>query len=233
MTTARRRTRPAVSSTHTITAARGTAEVAWQNQAACSAETAELFHPVGSGPSAEPAKAVCRRCPVMLACQDWALETGQKSGVWGGLSEDELKKARRHRGRSDVSVDVSVADRLAAARGPDLLSWLFDEKVDLNNIARRLGRRGRDGRLTDMPPLPVLRLAYRRLGVPMEALAHKPAVDRVVDAWDLVQELRAKGTGQKQIAVRVGVGVDALREAVQLMEQRQLDDASDRTAVAS
>lgn len=231
MTTARRPMTRAVRST--LTAPRAATEASWQSQAACSTADADLHFPVGSGPSAEPAKAVCRRCPVMLTCQDWALSTGQTAGVWGGLTEDELKAARRHRNRSDVSVDVEVADRIAAAHGPNLLVWLLEEKAALNTIARRLGQRGRDGRLTGVPSLPVLRLAYRRLGVPMEALEHKPAVERVVDAWDLVQELRAKGTGQKQIAVRVGVGTDALREAIQLMEQRQLDEASDRTAVAS
>lgn len=231
-TTAGRRTGRAVRTTLSNPAPRATTETSWQSQAACSTADADLHFPSGDK-GVEAAKAVCRRCPVMLACQDWALATGQTSGVWGGLSEDELKAARKRRGRADVSPDVAVADQLAAAHGPNLLAWLLDEKADLNNIARRLGRRGRDGRLTDVPAVPVLRLAYRRLGVPMEALAHKPAVERVVDAWEFVQELRAKGTGQKQIALRVGVGVDALREAIQLMEQRQLDEASELTAVAS
>lgn len=212
---------------------RSATEESWQNNAACRLPTADLHFPSSSGDAAEPAKKVCRRCPVMLECQDWALETGQTTGVWGGLSENELKAARRRRGRSDASVDVETADRLAEAHKDQLLVWLLEEKAPLRNIARRLGRRGPGNRLTGVPSLSVLRLAYRRLGVPVDALENKPAVERVVDAWEFVQELRAKGTGQRQIAVRIGVGVDALREAIQLMEQRQLDEASTRTAVAS
>jgi WhiB family redox-sensing transcriptional regulator len=41
------------------------------------------------------AKAVCARCPVREPCLDWALETNQGSGVWGGMSEDERRAYRR------------------------------------------------------------------------------------------------------------------------------------------
>lgn len=30
--------------------------------------------------------AICEHCPVRAACLDWALKTGQRFGVWGGLS---------------------------------------------------------------------------------------------------------------------------------------------------
>ena len=58
----------------------------------------ELFFPVGtSGPAlvqTARAKAVCRRCPVMIQCRTWALTTGQTAGVWGGMSEDERRRDR-------------------------------------------------------------------------------------------------------------------------------------------
>ncbi|MEU7156023.1 WhiB family transcriptional regulator [Streptomyces chrestomyceticus] len=63
------------------------------------AEDPELFFPVGDTGSALAqvgvAKAVCRRCPVMGTCQDWALTTGEEWGVWGGLSEEERRNIRR------------------------------------------------------------------------------------------------------------------------------------------
>lgn len=63
----------------------------WRDDAACREEDPELFFPVGlSGPALDQedqAKAVCRRCPSRDLCLQWALETGQESGVWGGLSE--------------------------------------------------------------------------------------------------------------------------------------------------
>lgn len=37
------------------------------------------------------AKAVCAGCPVTSRCLDYALGTGQKWGVWGGLDEDERR----------------------------------------------------------------------------------------------------------------------------------------------
>lgn len=76
----------------------------WRHGAIC-ADNPDLHFPVGNtGPALrqiEAAKAVCRRCPVMEQCQQWALTTRQKDGVWGGLSEDErtsiLRRAARQR----------------------------------------------------------------------------------------------------------------------------------------
>lgn len=55
----------------------------WRHNAVCREEDPELFFPIGNtGPALlqiEEAKAVCRRCPVMEQCLQWALETGQDS----------------------------------------------------------------------------------------------------------------------------------------------------------
>lgn len=45
------------------------------------------------------AKAMCACCLVRLSCLDFAVTTGQKAGVWGGLSEDERAAERRRRRR--------------------------------------------------------------------------------------------------------------------------------------
>ena len=75
----------------------------WRHRAACRDEDPELFFPIGNtGPALlqnEQAKAVCRRCSVADACISWALETGQDSGVWGGLSEDERRALKRRGAR--------------------------------------------------------------------------------------------------------------------------------------
>lgn len=79
----------------------------WRAKAACLDEDPELFFPVGStGPAldqVERAKAVCRRCSVIDECLDWALETNQQDGIWGGSSEDERRSMRRSRGRRSGS----------------------------------------------------------------------------------------------------------------------------------
>ncbi|RPK23549.1 Transcriptional regulator WhiB1 [Streptomyces sp. ADI91-18] len=75
----------------------------WRARSACSQEDPDLFFPIGNtGPALlqiEEAKAVCRRCPVMETCLQWALESGEESGVWGGLSEDERRAMKRRAAR--------------------------------------------------------------------------------------------------------------------------------------
>ncbi|MFI7315185.1 WhiB family transcriptional regulator [Streptomyces hygroscopicus] len=76
----------------------------WQRYGACAnEEDPDLFFPVGNtGPALlqiEEAKAICRRCPAMELCADWALEHRIEHGVWGGLTEDERRSILRKRGR--------------------------------------------------------------------------------------------------------------------------------------
>ncbi|MFJ3182513.1 WhiB family transcriptional regulator [Streptomyces sp. NPDC086796] len=76
----------------------------WRHNATCRTEDPELFFPIGNtGPALhqiEEAKTVCRRCPVMEQCLQWALEAGQDAGVWGGLSEDERRAMKRRAARN-------------------------------------------------------------------------------------------------------------------------------------
>ena len=75
----------------------------WIARALCRDEDPDLFFPVGTTGLAldqvERARDICLRCEVRSLCLEWALATGQDSGVWGGLSEEErraLRRARRH-----------------------------------------------------------------------------------------------------------------------------------------
>ena len=76
----------------------------WRDKAACLTADPELFFPVGNtGPAIdqiEKAKSVCHRCTVTDMCLQYALETSQDSGVWGGLSEDERRALRRRAARA-------------------------------------------------------------------------------------------------------------------------------------
>lgn len=71
----------------------------WRHQAACRQEDSELFFPIGNtGPALlqiEEAKAVCGSCPVLQQCAQWALETREPHGVWGGMSEDDRRRILR------------------------------------------------------------------------------------------------------------------------------------------
>lgn len=76
----------------------------WRHRAECLNHDPELFFPIGNtGPAItqiQEAKAVCQGCDVMTACLKFALETGQDSGVWGGLSEDERRSLKRRNARA-------------------------------------------------------------------------------------------------------------------------------------
>jgi len=76
----------------------------WRDKAACLTVDPELFFPVGNtGPAVdqiEKAKSVCARCTVTEVCLQYALESGQDSGVWGGLSEDERRALKRRAARA-------------------------------------------------------------------------------------------------------------------------------------
>jgi WhiB family transcriptional regulator, redox-sensing transcriptional regulator len=75
----------------------------WRDRAACRTQDPELFFPIGTtGPALDQlteAKSVCYRCPVIGECLAWALDTGQRAGVWGGLSEDERHRLRQRNGQ--------------------------------------------------------------------------------------------------------------------------------------
>ncbi len=70
----------------------------WRAHAACSGYPNTLFFPTADGleeGATEKAKAICAVCPVIDACLQYALETNQRSGIWGGTSEKERKSLRR------------------------------------------------------------------------------------------------------------------------------------------
>src|SRR5262252_29474 len=85
----------------------------WRHHAACREVDPELFFPIGNtGPALlqiEEAKRVCRRCPVIEGCLQWAVESGQDSGVWGGMREDERRAYKRRLGRIRARAHAGAA----------------------------------------------------------------------------------------------------------------------------
>jgi WhiB family transcriptional regulator, redox-sensing transcriptional regulator len=70
----------------------------WRARAACSGYPNTLFFPASDDADdahAEKAMAVCAVCPVIEDCLEYALETNQRAGIWGGTSERERKSLRR------------------------------------------------------------------------------------------------------------------------------------------
>ncbi|CAB4367943.1 MAG: WhiB family transcriptional regulator [Actinobacteria bacterium] len=77
----------------------GSADYTWRDQATCRDTDPELFFPIGTTGQAllqiAKAKSICCQCPVTVECLEFALETNQDTGIWGGNSEDERRHMRR------------------------------------------------------------------------------------------------------------------------------------------
>lgn len=70
----------------------------WKAFGACSGLDPLLWFPERGEP-VEPARAICRGCPVQEQCLEYALASGEKFGIWGGLSERERRRERQARNR--------------------------------------------------------------------------------------------------------------------------------------
>ena len=69
----------------------------WKKKGRCVGVDQDLFFPE-RGASTRLAKAVCRRCDVQEECLEYAVNNGEKFGIWGGLSERERRAIRKKRG---------------------------------------------------------------------------------------------------------------------------------------
>lgn len=71
--------------------------VDWKHQAACRGYPDELFFPAGDTDEEHiaTALAVCAGCRVTEQCLDYALESNQRAGIWGGTTEKERRSLRR------------------------------------------------------------------------------------------------------------------------------------------
>lgn len=71
-------------------------DFSWKKEANCLGIDPDLFFPE-RGVSSAQAKNVCLRCVVKEECLEYALQNGEKFGIWGGMSERERRVLRRER----------------------------------------------------------------------------------------------------------------------------------------
>jgi len=79
-----------------LTEALGVGMLTWHDHANCKGADADLFFP-GAGGSTKKARALCAACEVKIECLDYSVDSGEKFGIWGGLSERERRRVRRKR----------------------------------------------------------------------------------------------------------------------------------------
>ena len=86
----------------------------WSVSRACAGTDPAIFFPE-TGTQLAEAKKICMDCPVRLQCLRYAIDTRERHGVWGGLSEAELRRA------------IRIYVKMAPA---------FDSDVDLSNYSQ-------------------------------------------------------------------------------------------------
>ncbi len=68
----------------------------WTEFALCAQVDPEIFFP-GKGGSLRQPKVICRACEVRAECLEYALERGERWGIYGGLSPQERRRLKRVR----------------------------------------------------------------------------------------------------------------------------------------
>ncbi|MEO0494668.1 MAG: WhiB family transcriptional regulator [Actinomycetota bacterium] len=93
-----------------LTADAFSSSVDWRKDARCRDTDPGLFFPVGTTGLAveqiQNAKDVCNQCNAKAACLEFALNTNQDTGVWGGTSEEERRVIRRARRQQRTAAKV-------------------------------------------------------------------------------------------------------------------------------
>lgn len=92
---------------------------AWVQSALCAGLPPDMFFPE-RGESVAEAKAVCARCSVATECLAYAVDTGQKHGIWGGQSERQRRRLRASaRGTAERPEEPSPAEEAQLSTDSD------------------------------------------------------------------------------------------------------------------
>src|SRR6266511_5702223 len=113
-----------------------TGPLAWTADAACTGQTDLFFAPAGERPEARVvresrARSICRDCPVLLECRDWAREN-REYGFWGG----DRKSTRLNSSHVQMSYAVFCFKK---KNKPQLVVTLHNKKKyiysNINNVS--------------------------------------------------------------------------------------------------
>lgn len=76
----------------------------WRDRAACLGSDTDIFFPapkggrISSRANVQKAKSICTACPVKVECLEYAVDTYQMLGIWGGKTSMERRADRRAAG---------------------------------------------------------------------------------------------------------------------------------------
>ncbi len=92
----------------------------WRKAGACLAADPDLFFPVAAGTAARKAVTaalrICDGCRVRQPCLEFAIQTGEAEGIWGGTTPEERITARRDHRRMTRSRTSRTWHESAQAR---------------------------------------------------------------------------------------------------------------------
>lgn len=74
----------------------------WMTHGACVGTNPDVFF-VERGESTGAARNLCRQCPVVGECLEFAIANGEQFGIWGDTTERERRAIRRARRGGNVA----------------------------------------------------------------------------------------------------------------------------------
>lgn len=100
----------------------------WTENAACKGQPRYVFFPEPGPGTGARAREICEGCPIRRECLDFAIETRQEYGIWGGMDTKarqafEDNEARRRYHSSDRMRGATV---VAAAPLTGRQMWTAD-----------------------------------------------------------------------------------------------------------
>jgi hypothetical protein len=91
----------------------------WMTDAACRGHDPNWWHPAKGGDNVNTTKAkrICETCPVAVQCLQYALDIGEQTGIWGGVS---VNKYRKEHGKTVTRrPKVNYGGGIAGVQHPD------------------------------------------------------------------------------------------------------------------
>lgn len=82
-------------------------ETAWMAEGNCRLHPPATFFP-SDGVGVDRARKICKGCPVVGMCLDYALDARIDHGVWGGCSERERRRILKRRRQDAQSNTITV-----------------------------------------------------------------------------------------------------------------------------
>lgn len=67
----------------------------WMADAHCRGLDPNLFYPTHRGDANPVAQATCNACPVRDQCRQYAIDNGERHGIWGGTTDKQRRATRR------------------------------------------------------------------------------------------------------------------------------------------